>query len=146
MFYVILGITGFIVSILAAFLARKFFYTNREGQGTVWTAIGILFFFVAAFSTVRVVSDMHDIYDTERTINAYIDSEYDSGLYCLIRYLDNKKAWADTPFSLWSSKKIKVLRYKAVESYNEITRSRSKQTNKSKNGPKNQMSYKTIIC
>ena len=135
MFFVILGSIGFIVVILAVFMAYKFFYTSRDGLGLLWVAIGAIFLFAAVSGTCNVVSDMHDIYDTERTINAYIDSEYDAGLYCLIRYLDSKKAWADTPFSLWSSKKIKVLRYKAVESYNEIIRSRSKQTNKSKNEP-----------
>lgn len=126
MFFVILGIIGFIVAILAVFMARKFFYKSRDGLGLLWTTIGILFLFAAVTGTCEVASDMHDIYDTERTINAYIDSEYDAGLYCLIRHLDVKKAWADTPFSLWSSKKIKVLRYKAVESYNDIIRSRSK--------------------
>lgn len=126
MFFVILGIIGFIVVILAVFMAYKFFYKSRDGLGLLCVAIGFLFSSAAVVGTCRVVFDVHDIYDTERTINAYIDSEYDAGLYCLIRYLDNKKAWADTPFSLWSSKKIKVLRYKAVESYNEIIRSRSK--------------------
>jgi hypothetical protein len=128
MFYVILGIIGFIVAILAVFMARKFYYTNRDGLGTVATTIGIIFSLVVAFSTCIVALDVCDICDTERTINAYIDSEYDAGLYCLIRHLDRESAWADTPFSLWSSKKIKVLRHKAVESYNEIIG--SKQTNK----------------
>lgn len=147
MLYVILGIIGFIVVILMCFLAHKFFYYSEHDRlALLFTSIGIIFSLVVVFSTCRVVSETHDIYDTERTINAYIDSEYDSGLYCMIRYLDNKKAWADTPFSLWSSKKIKVLRDKAVESYNEITGSGSKQTDKSKNEPKNQSSYKTIIC
>lgn len=120
MFFVILGIIGFMVLILAVFMAYKLSDTGHAGQVTLWTSIGIIFLLVATFSTCRVVFDMHDIHDTERTINAYIDSEYDAGLYCLIRHLDNEKAWADTPFSLWSSKKIKVLRNKAVESYNEI--------------------------
>ena len=120
MFFVILGIIGFIVVILAVFMAYKFFYKSRDGLGLLWIAIGALFLVAAVSGTCKVGLEMYDIYDTERTINAYIDSEYDAGLYCLIRYLDNKKAWADTPFSLWSSKKIKVLRYKAVESYNEI--------------------------
>ena len=125
MFFVILGIIGFIVVILAVFMVRKFFSKSRDGLGLLWFAIGIIFSVAAVSCTCKVAFDVHDIYDTERTINAYIDSEYDAGLYCLIRYLDNKKAWADTPFSLWSSKKIKVLRYKAVESYNEIIRSRA---------------------
>lgn len=124
MFYVILGIIGFIVVILAAFMVRKFFHTNRDGLTLLWTAIGAIFLFAGVCGTTKVIFDMHDICDTERTINAYVDSEYSEGLYCVIRYLDNKKAWADTPFSLWSSKKIKVLRNKAVESYNEIIRSK----------------------
>jgi hypothetical protein len=135
MFYVILGIIGFIVAILAFFMERKFFYTSFD-RWRLWGAIGLISLCVATFGTCEVVSDVHDIHDTERTINAYIDSEYDAGLYCMIRHLDNKKAWADTPFSLWSSKKIKALRYKAVESYNEIIRSRSDQ--QVKNEPKNQ--------
>lgn len=134
MFFVILGIIGFIVAILAVFMVHRLFTTNRDGLSLLWTAIGAIFFLAGVCGTTKVIFDMYDICDTERTINAYVDSEYSEGLYCDIRYLDNKKAWADTPFSLWSSKKIKVLRNKAVESYNEIIR--SKQTNKPKNEPK----------
>lgn len=144
MFFVILGIIGFIVTILAVFMAYKLFYKSRDGLSLLWVAIGAIFFLAGGCGTTKAIFDMHDICDTERTINAYIDSEYDAGLYCMIRHLDNKKAWADTPFSLWSSKKIKVLRNKTVESYNEIIR--SKQTNKPKNEPKKQSSYKMIVC
>lgn len=142
MFFVILGIIGFIVAILAVFIIRKIENTSFFGLQIAVTIIGTIFLFAGLFGTREVISDIYDICDTERTINAYIDSEYSEGLYCAVCHLDNVKAWADTPFSLWSSKKIKVLRDKAVESYIEI-RSGSKQPNKPKNEPK---SYKMIIC
>ena len=62
MFFVILGIIGFIVVILAVFMAHKFFYKSRDGLGLLWIAIGIIFLFLPFIVQMlhEVISDKKD--------------------------------------------------------------------------------------
>lgn len=99
MFFLIAGIVFSVVLALAIYRLIRHFDDIGIFTGIVSGAVAVIMLSVFFLQ----VGDKCSI---QRQLDAYIKDGYQFGIHRVIAKLEYRRAWADTPFSLWTNEEI----------------------------------------